>query len=62
MVWKLLHHIIKISIHAPRKGSDQAPKKWIDPAKISIHAPRKGSDWLAVRRVFDWDDFNPRSP
>ena len=22
MVWKLLHHIIKISIHAPLAGSD----------------------------------------
>ncbi len=36
--------IYMISIHAPRKGSDEilsVSQAW---TKISIHAPRKGSD------------------
>ncbi len=53
----------KISIHAPRTGSDFWGGGLFLPPPISIHAPRTGSDlpWpsadsQAVR------DFNPRSP
>ena len=34
----------KISIHAPRVGSDRAALTAEDAAPISIHAPRVGSD------------------
>ena len=34
----------RISIHAPRGGSDQALSQWVHPYTISIHAPRGGSD------------------
>ena len=33
-----------ISIHAPRKGSDDISKLTDEQILISIHAPRKGSD------------------
>ena len=39
----------RISIHAPRTGSDIARQLVREPLKISIHAPRTGSD-DAVRR------------
>ena len=35
---------LDISIHAPRKGSDQSPDRPVLVIHISIHAPRKGSD------------------
>ena len=41
-----LDWIVKISIHAPREGSDEAPKSAISADLISIHAPREGSDCL----------------
>ena len=34
-----------ISIHAPRKGSDQDMDNEVFGYQISIHAPRKGSDF-----------------
>ena len=40
-----VHHALKISIHAPREGSDGF--RWelqADNKLISIHAPREGSD------------------
>ena len=40
-----LRHILDISIHAPREGSDLAAGKYMTGlANISIHAPREGSD------------------
>ena len=54
---------IKISIHAPREGSDGG---WIAQKtqgnRISIHAPREGSDWWIDNRDSLLTDFNPRSP
>mgnify|MGYP005786785137 CR=1 FL=1 len=52
----------KISIHAPRMGSDVLQLAYVCGGKISIHAPRMGSDaarggWWALRTY-----FNPRSP
>ena len=35
---------VKISIHAPRTGSDRSPKPATGSFPISIHAPRTGSD------------------
>ena len=34
----------RISIHAPREGSDEAAQSATNAAAISIHAPREGSD------------------
>ena len=39
----------KISIHAPRVGSDQAQSDWEQNDAISIHAPRVGSDSYIAR-------------
>ena len=36
---------MRISIHAPREGSDPHGRAKHDEARISIHAPREGSDW-----------------
>ena len=44
----------KISIHAPRVGSDSiAGDSVLSPQRISIHAPRVGSDRLTEVRPFD---------
>ena len=44
---------IKISIHAPRTGSDPRPPIALcRPCVISIHAPRTGSDPAVLRVVF----------
>ena len=55
---------LRISIHAPRTGSDACSSPSISPsACISIHAPRTGSDiavsTVAARTICY---FNPRSP
>ena len=34
----------RISIHAPREGSDEAVLRGLELYAISIHAPREGSD------------------
>ena len=34
----------KISIHAPREGSDHSARSGLTLTAISIHAPREGSD------------------
>ena len=53
----------RISIHAPRGGSDQKATKEFDAKAISIHAPRGGSDLLLVQIIpHRITDFNPRSP
>ncbi len=41
---KLIHIKRKISIHAPREGSDRFRLRWSGRGWISIHAPREGSD------------------
>ena len=53
----------RISIHAPRVGSDTpVTKDQLTRGEISIHAPRVGSDrgapWASPRTTY----FNPRSP
>ncbi len=39
---------VRISIHAPRTGSDAVEMSSIVSDKISIHAPRTGSDAVTV--------------
>src|SRR5699024_5720201 len=52
-----------ISIHAPRRGSDQSESiKRATLDKISIHAPRRGSDVILCRPRAQRSYFNPRSP
>ena len=38
----------KVSIHAPRKGSDVTLGEGSTLFEVSIHAPRKGSDMLEL--------------
>ena len=54
---------MKISIHAPREGSDGEDVRG-DPSFsfISIHAPREGSDAVIVYFLSFLSNFNPRSP
>ncbi len=52
----------KISIHAPRAGSDQMTPKSAGQISISIHAPRAGSDCLPGLVSCVFRNFNPRSP
>ena len=53
----------RISIHAPRGGSDWARMSEDRiPVTISIHAPRGGSDKTVNLTQKVYRDFNPRSP
>ena len=53
----------RISIHAPRTGSDRLPPPSCRASRrISIHAPRTGSDVDCEVDVADSWNFNPRSP
>ena len=52
----------KISIHAPRTGSDSALSVRLPGRTISIHAPRTGSDGACRWRLDSPAHFNPRSP
>ena len=60
----ILSQATKISIHAPRGGSDVAFWKFsLASLSISIHAPRGGSDYLiALNHPQSQRYFNPRSP
>ena len=52
----------RISIHAPREGSDRVQSHPSCGQRISIHAPREGSDSHGPHSLSaDWH-FNPRSP
>ena len=53
---------VRISIHAPRMGSDETMPGTNDITYISIHAPRMGSDAARERRASSTGNFNPRSP
>ena len=58
------YSVINISIHAPRRGSDECQHQiFAYIITISIHAPRRGSD-IFHRFVYccSWQHFNPRSP
>ena len=59
--WRFVWWFV-ISIHAPRRGSDQSWATTIAPAGISIHAPRRGSDTKIIKINRDSTNFNPRSP
>ena len=55
--------MIRISIHAPRMGSDTVSDEDIDKRiAISIHAPRMGSDRSISMSCDGEANFNPRSP
>ena len=54
---------LRISIHAPRRGSDIQTQHGNYPMHIiSIHAPRRGSDYTSSSKVVYFLNFNPRSP
>ena len=55
-------HLLPISIHAPRTGSDAAGYRIDARINISIHAPRTGSDHSPSTTDCESSDFNPRSP
>ena len=52
----------RISIHAPRTGSDTCKTTYTRNKDISIHAPRTGSDAFPHIVQEFANDFNPRSP
>ena len=52
----------KISIHAPRTGSDENGLLRNYHLRISIHAPRTGSDLIKSLLLKCSSNFNPRSP
>ena len=52
----------KISIHAPRVGSDKKLSMSSAEVTISIHAPRVGSDCNLFILKYPHSHFNPRSP
>ena len=62
--WKYVYtYSEKISIHAPRTGSDEHLRRYIILCDISIHAPRTGSDDAIIDyQSAGFTDFNPRSP
>ena len=53
---------IRISIHAPRTGSDISICSTACGCDISIHAPRTGSDPICAYFLLRTNNFNPRSP
>ncbi len=52
----------RVSIHAPRKGSDLRSPPCTPPLLVSIHAPRKGSDDHSTQPMPRTRRFNPRPP
>ena len=52
----------RISIHAPREGSDLPAAHVLHGPAISIHAPREGSDCIVRLHAIRNRNFNPRSP
>ena len=61
-VTALAVNALKISIHAPRGGSDLSIGFIGLALGISIHAPRGGSDCNRATEILPPMDFNPRSP
>ena len=59
---KTLSKFLKISIHAPRTGSDGGAGHAGIQRRISIHAPRTGSDVHGFNAKPGGFYFNPRSP
>ena len=54
--------VVRISIHAPRTGSDHCLRSTPCRSPISIHAPRTGSDLHVQPPCKAGRNFNPRSP
>jgi len=52
----------RVSIHAPRVGSDAAVEEVSQSMKVSIHAPRVGSDAFRASSGKTPGSFNPRPP
>ena len=48
---------VRISIHAPREGSDVRMQDWEGIEAISIHAPREGSDRRCLAQMPGWAQF-----
>ena len=59
--WRRRRHS-RISIHAPRGGSDHSRQGAVRCVHISIHAPRGGSDAGRTPEFITMSNFNPRSP
>ena len=59
---RLLSSARRISIHAPRVGSDPSGLRMVMMRTISIHAPRVGSDLYFLTVKSQVANFNPRSP
>ena len=53
---------MKISIHAPREGSDITKDRCTDIKYISIHAPREGSDEIDDTSGIYWVLFQSTLP
>ncbi len=60
--FKLAFAACRISIHAPRVGSDSRFPLSSEIQPISIHAPRVGSDIPSLAGTSTLENFNPRSP
>ena len=59
----LVHHVERISIHAPRVGSDIIHDYAVhNRTRISIHAPRVGSDYAFQLRGFSYPSFQSTLP
>ena len=52
----------KISIHAPREGSDRCPSCQEKRIRISIHAPREGSDTAFSASTLTYTAFQSTLP
>ena len=55
-------HSIRISIHAPRMGSDLLMLVLLAFITISIHAPRMGSDFERSDRIFQFVEISIHAP
>ena len=63
VLFRVVRQMAKVSIHAPRVGSDSARLLAAGPRRhVSIHAPRVGSDSDSANRPTGANCFNPRSP
>ena len=51
-----------ISIHAPREGGDQEPRKRKKILRISIHAPREGGDNIDTQNYHTDDTISIHAP
>ena len=52
----------EVSIHAPREGCDEFPRRGEGGKHVSIHAPREGCDFAPLGRGSRSPSFNSRTP